>query len=268
MTLNLKRLALSLCVFVIWQTSHAQLGFSHEIGVIAGPLKMKSDYGSRNDLKTNFGNTGFGIGIVHYINFAYRADCNCYTTDTYFNDHFKLRNEISWNRTKLDHHGEWVDGSRTSADADKLRAHTGYANNLDIGTQLEFFPLSIRSFQAYGYRVAPFISLGVHYTHYTPEVSTTYNNPNPLAIGDITDPSNFYSGWDPGDVDANPGNTWSVVASMGFRYKIGKLSDLMLDLRWQHYFDDRVDGLDHVLEYNKHNDWLLWLNVGYIYYLD
>ena len=47
----------------------------------------------------------FGIGIIHYINFAYRADCNCYSTDTYWNDHFKIRTEISFNKTKLNHFG-------------------------------------------------------------------------------------------------------------------------------------------------------------------
>lgn len=266
--LNFKCLALFFCLFVISQTAFSQLGFSHEIGVITGPVEFRSDFGNRNDIKTNFGNSGIGIGIVHYLNFSYRADCNCYTTDTYFNDHFKLRNEISWNKTNLEHFGKWVDPSRTTPQADQLRGHKGVAKNLDIGTQIEFFPLSIRSFQAFGYKFAPFVSLGVHYTSYNPEVSTTYNNPNPLAFGDVTDPSNFYSGWDPGSVDASPGSTWSLVTSIGVRYKLNKLADLMLDLRWQYYFTDWVDGLDHQLEYNKYNDRLVWLNIGYIYYLD
>lgn len=266
--LNLKYLAAVLCLLFIHTNSSAQLGFSHELGVIAGPVQFRSDFGSRTDSETNFGNSGIGIGIVHYLNFSYRADCNCYSTDTYFNDHFKLRNEISWNKTKLEHLGEWVDPSKNSPEANQLRGHTGYAKNLDIGTQLEFFPRSIRSFQAFGYRVAPFASLGVHYTHYMPEVYTTYANPNPDAIGDVTDPTNFYSGWDPGSVDASSGSAWSMVTSVGFRYKVSKLADVMLDLRWQYYFDDWIDGLNHQLSYNKYNDWLVWLNVGYIFYLD
>lgn len=266
--LNLKHLASAFCLFVIYQTAYSQLGFSHEIGVIAGPVEFRSDFGSRNDSKNNFGNSGIGLGIVHYINFSYRADCNCYTTDTYWNDHFKIRNEISWNRTTLNHHGEWVNPNRTTPNANKLRAHKGVAQNLDIGTQLEYFPRSIRDFQSFSYRLAPFVSLGVHYTSFTPKVSTNYANPNPAAIGDVTDPSNFYSYWAPGSVDASSGSTWSIVSSVGVRYKLNKLADLMLDLRWQYYFNDRVDGLDHQLEYNKFNDWLLWLNVGYIYYLD
>ena len=275
--LNLKHLAFAFFLFAATQTVFSQLGFSHEIGVIAGPLEFRSDFGSRNETETNFGNSGFGIGIVHYINFAYRADCNCYTTDTYFNDHFKIRNELSWNRTNLEHLGKWVEPDKVSPQADQLRTHKGVAENFDIGIQLEYFPLSIRDFQGFAYRIAPFVSLGVHYTSFNPQVSTTYANPNPNAIGDIYDQTNFYSYWfdnyTPG-VDTYPiseqsGSTWSIVSSVGVRYKLTKLSDLMLDLRWQYYFNDWVDGLNHNWRgYNKSNDWLVWFNVGYIYYLD
>lgn len=274
---NLKYLANAFFLFFICQANFAQLGFSHEIGVIAGPVEFRSDFGSRNDIKTNFGNSGFGIGVVHYINFAYRADCNCYTTDTYFNDHFKLRNEISWNKTNLEHLGEWVQPDKVSVQADQLRAHKGVANNFDIGTQLEYFPLSIRDFQGFAYRIAPFVSLGVHYTSFNPEASTTFNNPNPDAYGDVFDRTNIYSYWfdnfpvggDDYPINVNGGSTWSVVSSVGFRYKLNKLSDLMLDLRWQYFFNDWIDGLDHNWrDYDRNDDWLLWLNVGYIYYLD
>jgi hypothetical protein len=260
--LNLKRLVALFLTLTAFQLGYAQLGFSHEIGAIVGPVEFRSDFGSRNDEKTNLGNSGIGIGIVHYINFSYRADCNCYTTDNYFNDHFKLRTEISWNKTKLNHFGEWVEPDRTSPNAEKLRAHSGEANNLDIGMQLEYFPFSIRSFQAYGYSFAPFVSLGAHYTSFNPKVETTYGDQN------IQNANNFYGGWDPGSINVDGGSTWSVVASVGVRYKFTALSDLMLDLRWQYFGNDLVDGLDHQLEYNKHNDWLLWLNFGYIYYLN
>ena len=276
--LNLKHLASAFCLVVLVQTSNAQLGFSHEIGAIAGPVQFRSDYGSRNEGETNFGNVGIGIGLIHYINFAYRADCNCYTTDTYFNDHFKLRNEISWNKTILNHHGQWVGADNISTDADKLRAQNGVAQNLDIGTQLEFFPLSVRDFQGFAYSFAPFASLGVHYTNSTPEAYTNYGN------GDIYDETNIYSFWYQNPtylpalpagvterqypIDVTPISNWSIVASVGVRYKLTKLSDLMLDLRWQYYFSDWIDGLDHDLRFNKKNDWLVWFNFGYIYYLN
>ncbi|MCH4551963.1 THC0290_0291 family protein [Aestuariibaculum lutulentum] len=275
--LNFKCLALLFFMFVTTQTMFSQLGFSHEIGAIIGPVEFRSDFGSRNEEATNLGNSGIGIGLIHYISFAYTADCNCYSTDTYFNDHFKLRSEISYNYTRLDHHGFWVAPDKTSTAADKLRAHSGAAENFDIGMQLEYFPLSIRSFQAFAYRVAPFVSLGVHYTSYHPKASTRYNNPNPDAYGDIYDQSNLYPYWfdaynageAPYPINIDGGSTWSVVSSIGARYKLGILSDLMIDLRWQYYFSDWIDGFDHNWRnYDRKNDWLVWLNFGYVYYLD
>jgi hypothetical protein len=271
MTLNFKQLTFIPMFLIGVLNGFAQLGFSHEIGVIVGPVAFQSDFGVREDLETNAGNTGIGIGIIHYINFSYRADCNCYSTDTYFNDHFKLRSEISWNRTKLNHFGKWVDPSRTSVAADKLRAHSGLANNFDIGMQLEYFPWSIRAFAATPQSFAPFISLGAHFTSYNPKVYTSYGD------GNINNANNFYPGW-VAAADPNPledpfvsdksGTTWSVVGSIGTRYKLTVLSDLMVDLRWQYYFNNWIDGLNHNLPSNKANDYLVWLNFGYIYYLD
>jgi len=266
--LNYKRLASFLCLFVIYQTAFSQLGFSNSIGVVAGTVEFRSDYGVRDNESTNFGNSGFGIGIIHYMNFSYKRNYNFTRPNTYFDEHFKIRNEISFNTIKLNHFGAWVDPLKTSEDAKRLRGHEGKSTNLDLGTELEFFPLEIHDFETFGYKYAPFISLGVHYTYFSPKVSTTYANPDPTAVGDVTNPSNFYSLWEPGSVDASPGSTFSLVTSVGVRYKLNRLADLMLNLRWQYYFNDSVDGLDHQLASNKYNDWLLWLNVGYIYYLD
>ena len=264
---NIKQLAIIFLLFIGTQSGFSQLGFSHEIGVIVGPVQFRSDFGVRNDESTNYGNSGYGIGLVHYINFAFNADCNCYSTDTYFNDHFKLRSEISYNETKLSHEGKWAD--RNSIEGERLRTHTGEAKNLDIGMQLEYFPLSIRSFQRFDPRVAPFVSLGVHYTSFNPTAKTTFTDPNTgFSDGNINNANNFYSGWKPGSIDPSSGSTWSVVSSLGMRYKLNPDSDLMVDLRWQYYGSDWIDGLNHQLDSNKNNDWLLWLNFGYIYYLD
>ncbi|MFD2551341.1 glutamate dehydrogenase [Bizionia sediminis] len=265
--LKLKQLTVLLCLVSCIHSGFSQWGFSNEVGLIVGPVQFRSDFGVRNDQGTNFGNSGYGIGLIHYINFAYRADCQCYSRYTYFNDHFKLRSEISFNKTKLNHFGKWVD--RNNEEANKLRAHTGEANNFDIGMQLEYFPLSIRDFQGFDYRLAPFISLGAHYTTYRPKAATTYVNPNTgVADNNILNPDNFWSPWEPGSINPDSGNTWSLVTSVGVRYKLTALSDLMLDMRLQTYFSDWIDGLNHQLPSNKNNDYLLWLNVGYIYYLD
>ncbi|MEN9488858.1 MAG: hypothetical protein RL494_1123, partial [Bacteroidota bacterium] len=147
----------------------AQFGFSHEVGVIAGPVAFQSDYGERHDFQTNAGNTGIGVGLIHYLNFSYRADCNCYTPETYFNDHFKLRTELSFNKTKLNMFGDDVTPEKVNRPdpapgipngSKQLKAMEGTATVTDIGMQLEYYPWSIRDFTATTGSFAPFVSLG------------------------------------------------------------------------------------------------------------
>jgi hypothetical protein len=247
----------------------AQGGFSHEVGLIVGPVAFQSDYGERHDFETNSGNTGFGIGLVHYLNFSFRADCNCYTPDTYFNDHFKFRTELSYNRTKLNHFGKWVTPEKvaTQYDAAQLKAMEGSTSVANIGMQIEFYPWSIRDYTANPKGYGPFISVGGQFSFYSPEVHST------LGKLDATTVHPKYwaaSEGEPHGYTNNGGSVWSVVSSVGTRYKLTPLSDLVLDLRAQYYFSNWVDGLNpNPIKYpeNKFNDWNIWLNFGYIYYL-
>ncbi len=248
--------------------ANAQLGFSHEIGAIAGPVAFQSDYGVRHDFKTNAGNTGIGIGIIHYINFSYTAECDCYNPETYFNDHFKLRSELSYNKTEFDHFGKWVAADRTSLEADQLRAMKGESAVTNIGMQLEYFPLSIRDFTARIGSLGPFVSLGAQFSYYNTKANSTMG---PLGTPLTTYPK-YLTPTDnrPYGFSSESGTVWSIVSSVGSRYKLAPLSDLMIDLRLQYYFSDWVDGLKpnpDLYKENKANDWLVWLNVGYIYYL-
>jgi hypothetical protein len=63
---------------------------------------------------------------------------------------------------------------------------------------------------------------------------------------------------------------WSVVSSVGTRYKLSPLSDLMVDFRFQYFNSNWVDGLNpnpDLYKENQAKDWLVWFNVGYILYL-
>jgi len=241
------------------QEVYSQFGFSHEIGVIAGPITFYSDYGERSDLETNINNVGFGIGIIHYLNFSYRADCNCYTRDTYFNDHFKVRNEIDYHVTTLEHYGQWVQPDKESEFANQLRAVTGKTRVFEIGSQLEYFPLSIRDFAARTGSLAPFISFGVHYVSFNAEASSTLGPLN-STIASNEKYINAYQ--------QEGGSTWAALFGVGVRYKMSPMSDLMLDTRWQYYFSNWVDGLNPDVPENMANDWVYWINFGYIYYIN
>jgi hypothetical protein len=248
--------------------ANAQFGFSHEIGVIAGPVAFQSDYGERYNFSTNAGNTGYGIGLIHYINFSYQAECNCYAPYTYFNDHFKLRSELSYNKTDLQHFGEWVNPDKISFDADQLRAMKGKTAVTNIGMQLEYFPLSIRDFTARIGSFGPFISLGGQFCYYNTEANSsmgTLGTPLTTFSKYLVSSDGHQYGF-----STESSSTWSIVSSVGIRYKLAPLSDLMVDFRLQYYFSDWVDGLNpnkKLSPENKANDWLVWFNVGYIYYL-
>lgn len=262
---------ITLLLFVLLgfsNNSNAQFGFSHEVGVIAGPVVFQSDYGERHDFTTNAGNTGVGIGIIHYMNFSYEAECNCYTPETYFNDHFKLRSELSYNKTHFEHFGEWVGPEKTSLGADQLRAMKGNTAVTNIGVQLEYFPWSIREFTARSGSFGPFVSLGGQFSYYNPEA---YSTMGPLGTPLTTFPKYLVpSGNQPYGFTNEGGTVWSVVSSVGTRYKLSPLRDLMIDMRFQYFFSNWVDGLNpnpEIYKENKANDWLVWINVGYIYYL-
>lgn len=263
-------IALSIC-FLFAVPTFAQLlgGFSHEVGLITGPVAFQSDYGERHDLKTNAGNTGIGIGIVHYMNFSYVAECNCYAPETYFNDHFKVRSELSYNKTELQHFGRWVEKNNGSLGVTQLRAMKGQTEVFNAGMQLEYFPWSIRDFTATMGSFGPYISLGAQYSFYNPDV---YSELGPLGIPATTFPKYLEpSDGQPHGYTTDSGNVWSIVSSVGTRYKISPLSDLLMDLRLQYYFSNWVDGLNpnpDKYKENKANDWLVWFNVGYIYYID
>lgn len=249
--------------------SSAQFGLSSEVGIIMGPVAFQSDYGERYDFSTNVGNTGIGIGIVHYMNFSYSAGCSCYTPETFWNDHFKLRSELSYSYTKLEHFGRWVDNDNGSLGVQQLRAQYGSASVLSAGMQLEYFPLSIRDFTATVGSFAPFVSAGAHYNYFNPSAKSTLG---PLGLEQTTFPKYLTpSDGKPNGFSNDPESTWSIVSSVGARYKLSPLSDLMVDLRFQYYFSNWVDGLNpnpEIYKENKANDWLVWFNVGYIYYID
>ena len=249
---------LLLIFFVIFfgkETAHAQFGIGQELGAIAGPVAFLSDYGERWSLETNAGNIGAGVGIVYYMNFAYSADCNCYTTDSYFNDHFKIRSEIDFHKTELQHKGHVA--SKKNENGEKLRAMIGSTQVFEIGAHLEWYPLSIRDYTAFAYPFSPFASLGASFVSYKPDA---YSTLGPLE-------ENLFPTFRDG-LDFERGSTWSLSMGLGTRYKIGRFSDLVFIGQWRYYLNDWVDGLNHDQPQNKANDVIFWGAVGYIYYLN
>ncbi|AFL81040.1 hypothetical protein Aeqsu_1555 [Aequorivita sublithincola DSM 14238] len=251
-------LVFSLLIFPL-QKAISQSGISHEVGVVAGPLAFFSDYGQRENFETNIGNTGIGFGLLYFMNFTNRADAGYSVPERYFYDHFKIRGELDFHKTSFEHFGRWVADDQQSLFADQLRAMSGSTTVIDLGFQLEYFPFSLQRFEYREYTVSPFVSFGLHWSYFNPKVESSLGPLNTL----ISTPVKYFDSF-----QQAPGQTFSVVASAGMRYKLNRDSDLIFDVRWQNYFSNWVDGLNPDVPENKSNDWIFWVNVGYIYYLD
>jgi hypothetical protein len=255
---------ISICFFTV--SILAQDESSHEIGFISGSASFTTDYGERNNFKSNVGgNVGFGFGAVYYLNFTdYRYRWNQRTN--YWAEHFRVRAELSYMSAQLDHFGQWAE--KQSELGARLRAHHGKTYLVNLGAQLEFHWVDIVDFGSRripDLQWSPYISGGAFVDFYNPSI---YSD-----LGNWRDEDILYPKWDPTKFpDAariTPGITMSATLGIGTRKKLGFYSDLLIESRWQYFFSNYVDGLNaRQAPENKYNDWLLWIHVGYIYYLN
>ena len=235
----------------------AQFGISHEIGIVAGPTIFKSDFGENGDFKAGIGNIGYGVGFVHYMNFSDVHNSSRTIFQSFLKDHFKVRSEISYQKVTFQHYGKYVDDKKQSTFAKQLRAMRGSTAVTNLGVQFEYYPLSIEDFGNMPNSFAPYISIGGQYSFYSTlgKLNTSLTTPKKYSNGALSNEEDI---------------VWSIVGSVGSRYKLNTVSDLMVDLRAQYYFSDYVDGMrpdPKIYTENKSNDWNIWFTVGYIYYL-
>ncbi len=261
------KISTSILFLILSLNLNAQSEKSHEIGIIAGSASFTTDYGARNNFKANVGgNVGIGIGVIYYLNFTdYRYRWNLRTT--YFAEHFRIRAEASYMSAELDHFGKYAESTATEWAA-RLRAHHGKTYLVNLGAQMEFHWVDIVDFGSRripDLHWSPYISAGAFVDFYDPSISS--------EKGDWRDPDVLYPKWDintyPGAARDTPGVTMSATLGVGTRYKLGEYSDLLIESRWQYFFSNYVDGLNAKADpANKYTDWLLWVHVGYVYYLN
>lgn len=252
-------------IFSISNTVSAQSDLAQEIGIFAGPVTLQSDFGERNNFDTNAGNTGFGIGIMHFINFSAANN-----RESYFTEHFKVRSELSFSKTTLKHFGEWVERKPDGVFAQQLRNMHASSSIVNLGAQLEFSPfMKIHYFENTIGSFSPYGSLGFQISYYSTKVGS--------RLGDITLPTVTPGKYlTPSDGRAHgfsteTGVVLSATAAVGVHYKLTKMSDLMFETRFQMYNSDWIDGLNPnktIYTENRNNDWQVWFNFGYIYYLE
>ncbi|MDW5289108.1 THC0290_0291 family protein [Formosa sp. PL04] len=249
--LNNLKLLLLVIFLSLFNSVNSQTLTGYELGILVGPVQMRSDFGLRGDKATNRGNIGFGAGLMFDINpmdWGSRRD--------YAYDHFKLRFDLSFNKTSLQHYGEYVDPDNTSENANKLRAQRGEAKNSSLGVALEYYPLSLRGFFYNFFDFTPYLILGVQYTYAKPG-------------SNITNEDQLYGPWaNKGSINTESFYTMALNTGIGVRYKVSEYSDFLFETKFQFFNSDWVDGLNHPLDYNENNDALIWFTFGYVYYLN
>ncbi len=249
--------AILFALFFCPKKTFAQLNIGHEVGIVAGPAGFFTDYGERWNVKNNLENGGFGVGLIYYLNFAYRPKCSCRSNKSFFSKYFKIRSEIDYFQSRLEHFGPVADSD--SEGGRQLRAMHGKTQLIQFGAALEYHPLGIREFRDFATLFAPFIGVGVHAVHFNP---TAYSD-----LGDFDSPKVLFRTFE-GGLDLTRGTTFAIVGNAGVRYRIGRNSDLMVEGKLQYYNSDYIDGLDVQGPQNKFNDFVMWVNLGYVYYLN
>jgi hypothetical protein len=258
-----KQIALTFfTIFGITTVSNAQLAY--EIGFIAGPVAFQSDYGQRHDESTNIGNTGFGIGAVHWINFSSAANGN-----EYFNEHFKVRSEISFSKTDFQHFGRWVEG-KPSVTKEKLKAMSGKTYLLNVGTQLNYSPFTtIHEFEKYVGSFYPYVSVGIMASYYSTQANSSLGQLGTPAT--TPDKYLFPSEGNQYGFSTESGITISALLGVGVQYKLDEMNDLLFEIRYQGFNSDWIDGLNpnrDLYKENKAKDSQVWFNFGYSHYLE
>lgn len=242
--------------------SFSQLGITHEVGIIVGGAQFSSDYGQRYDMESKTKNMGFSIAFVDYLNLSYTDFAN-----NYIKEHFKVRNEISYNSTELQHYGQWVE--KNSITSQQLKAMRGSTKLINLGFQVEYHFLHIHDFERTPHSFSPYIAIGPQISFYNATATSELGE-----LGNITTTPIKYlvpSDGHPHGYSNESKTVFSGVLNIGTRYKLTPMSDLIFDLRAQYFASDWVDGLNpnkDIYTENKSNDWQTLMGIGYIFYLE
>ena len=210
---------------------------------------MQTDYGERGHFASSYANIGYAFGGIMYLSVSDKRKYWNQRGNFYY-DHFRLRFEISFMKTKLKHRGRYTEG--TSENTIKYNAMRGISTILNYGFQIEYSisPISDNQF------LEPYVSFGILRNSNKPQLNSTIGNIN-------TDNSLIPTVYTNG-VFLNKNTSFSPIISAGIRVNKNEKSKYLIDFRLQRFNSDIVEGLKPKLDANKFNDWLLCMSFGYI----
>jgi len=249
-------------------TTHAQY-LTHDIGIHVGVHSIQTDYGTRGDFLSMFGNTGTNLSLTHTLSF--------FQTKRYWNaddkilDYIAIRTELNFvNTTDLEHFGTFVNNGTDLGR--QLAAMRGSVSIFSIGAQLEYYFFCLRDF-SYPYsdmKYNPYLLLGFQTSSYKNNLTSDLL-PDPTswmdsqANRDLAFPDKWAR---PGGLNVGSGSTLAMTFGGGVRYNLSKKIDLNAQFNWQFFFSNSVDGLTAEDIDDRNNEWLLNFQVGVIYRLN
>jgi len=238
------------------ESSFSQSSFSHEAGVTFGMASYQTDFGQRNDFPSANAAT-MAFGITHYLKF-FGSQYSWRSGSSFFSTHFKLKTEFNYmNNKSIRHEVDYND--------ERMRLMTGTITMYNIGTNLEFYFFDMEDYSSY-YRndnkLNPFINMGIHYSFYDPDILF-----DGVSLEGQEEPyDELIPKWQEGAIYLEKDATFAASVGAGIRYSISDV-DLVLEGRWQHFFSDKVDGLDDISadSASDFNDTMVIVNMGVVY---
>jgi len=242
--------------------NYSQSRYSHEAGVTFGMASYQTDFGHRNDFPSANAAT-FQFGVTHYLKF-FGSQYSWRSGSSYFSTHFKLKTEFNYmNNKTIQHEGNLKN-------IPKFQQMTGEIKMYNIGTNLEFYFFDMEDYSSY-YRnenkLNPFINVGIHYSFYDPNILFNGNDLEVDKNGYYYQLADLKKSWaNPESIYLEKDATFAASAGAGIRYSISDV-DLVLEGRWQHFFSDKVDGLDDTTPAtgSEYNDTMVIVNMGIVY---
>jgi len=242
-------------VFITIWGMNAQYRPLDGYGFYVGHTFFKSDFGARNDMKTNLANNGVVAGGRFYF--------NLFPYSMYFASHFRPYTEISFIYARLDHIGKWVEGPPSPG---KTQLKAMHANPLMFGINfgLEYHLQDLRSFNfntlAGIYRFNPYagIYLGGYYYQ-----SNIYSD-----LGDLTNPFEQNIIVFPRFINKvyyDPGFTFSAGIKTGVNYQLNDYTQLYFETKFSWFSSDKIDGLDVNDPADKFHDWTVSQIIGILF---
>lgn len=248
----LKKYLFTLVVCLSFVVAKAQ--YFHDIGITAGSTFFKSDYGEQGDFRNFYANNGFTIGALYYLGMESGKT-------KHWKNYFRVRGELMYMQSELQHFGQWVDPAKTGQFATQLRGMRGSTSVANVGLQLEYYPLMTDDYRR-GAKFSPYFALGFQLNGYSSRATSLLGE-----LGNaVTTPVKYLDGF-----KNESSFVTSFSANVGTRYKLNAKSCLLFETRLLRFNSDWVDGLNpnrRIYTENKSNDYTLTISAGYIYKFD